>query len=331
MDDSGGLMPRPGFSRFKAVGQFFAGLLRGRPRIVFVEVTLRCNARCDFCSYWRDTRVHELADYAPVVRHFDPVAVTLTGGEPLLRADLRELVRGIKATGNRFVSVLSNGALLTRERAQDLREAGLDGLSISLNYLDERQDEERQLKGLFRHLAALVPRLADLGFARLNLNTVLLATNLDQILPLVARAREWGVGLSVSCYSPHKAGDERFVVGPRHETRLREVVDGLIQARRHDHVVSNTEWYLRRIPDYYRTGSLSGCPAGRRSVHVTPDGMVKPCPDLPSQGPWDEYSTRHAPRLDCDVCWYACRGEVQAPMDLRHMVSLGRFRGRKSA
>jgi MoaA/NifB/PqqE/SkfB family radical SAM enzyme len=322
--DDGGRVKRPGFSRGRAVGQFFASVILGRPRIVFVEVTLRCNARCSFCSYWRDTPVPELPDYAPIVRRFNPVAVALTGGEPLLRRDLCDLVRTIKATGNRFVSVLSNGALLTRERAQALHQAGLDGLSISLNYLDERQDDERQIRGLFRHLSALVPRLRDVGFARLNLNTVLLATNLDQILPLVARAREWGVGVSVSCYSPHKAGDERFVVGPQHDSQVRDVVDGLIQARAH--VVSNTEWYLRRIPDYYRTGSLPGCQAGRRTLHVTPDGLVKPCPDLPALVPWNKYVPRRASRPDCDVCWYACRGEVQAPMDLRHMVSLGTFR-----
>jgi MoaA/NifB/PqqE/SkfB family radical SAM enzyme len=285
---------------------------------------LRCNARCGFCSYWREARGTELPDYAPVIRHFNPVAVALTGGEPLLRSDLGNLVGAIKATGNRFVSVISNGALLTRERAQALREAGLDGLSISLNYLDERQDDERQIRGLFRHLSVLVPRLADLGFARLNLNTVLLATNLDQILPLVARAREWGVGMSVSCYSPHKAGDARFVVGPQHAAQVREVVQGLIEARAD--VVSNTEWYLRRIPEYYSTGSLPGCQAGRRTVHVTPDGFVKPCPDLPALVPWNKYSPRKATRPDCDVCWYACRGEVQAPMDIRHMVSLGTFR-----
>lgn len=319
MDDDGRVKK---YSRGKAVGQFFAGVIFGRPRIVFVEVTLRCNARCSFCSYWREARVPELPDYAPVIRRFNPVAVALTGGEPLLRSDLCDLVRAIKATGNRFVSVISNGALLTHERAQALRQAGLDGLSISLNYLDERQDDERQIRGLFRHLSALVPRLADLGFSRLNLNTVLLATNLDQIPLLLARAREWGVGISVSCYSPHKAGDERFVVGPQYEAQVREVVDQLIKAR---DVVSNTEWYLRRIPDYYRTGSLPGCQAGRRTIHVTPDGLVKPCPDLPALVPWNKYVPRRAPRPDCDVCWYACRGEVQAPMDIRHMISLGRF------
>ncbi|RLB09321.1 MAG: hypothetical protein DRG59_02735, partial [Deltaproteobacteria bacterium] len=50
-----------------------------------LEVTKRCNARCDFCDYWKEPRGIELDDYVPVIKHLKPLSVSLTGGEPLLR------------------------------------------------------------------------------------------------------------------------------------------------------------------------------------------------------------------------------------------------------
>ena len=49
------------------------------PRILYVEVTKRCNAFCDFCPYWQTHRRDELADYAPIVEKMKPFCVTFTG------------------------------------------------------------------------------------------------------------------------------------------------------------------------------------------------------------------------------------------------------------
>ena len=56
-----------------------------RPLSVSIEVTKRCNARCDFCDYWKITDKDELTDFTDVVRRFDPLVVVITGGEPMLR------------------------------------------------------------------------------------------------------------------------------------------------------------------------------------------------------------------------------------------------------
>ena len=64
--------------------------LRGMPLLVHFEVTMRCNARCGFCDYWKtpaDSRNHELKSFADAARYFSPMVIAFTGGEPLLRAD----------------------------------------------------------------------------------------------------------------------------------------------------------------------------------------------------------------------------------------------------
>jgi MoaA/NifB/PqqE/SkfB family radical SAM enzyme len=63
----------------------------GRPVLVHFEVTMRCNARCGFCDYWKTPsaeRENETERCADAARFFNPMLVTFTGGEPLLRRDL---------------------------------------------------------------------------------------------------------------------------------------------------------------------------------------------------------------------------------------------------
>ena len=56
------------------------------------------------------------------------------------------------------------------------------------------------------------------------------------------------------------------------------------------------------------------CHAGLRTVHISPTGHVKRCPDFPTDFHWSEFK-RYEP-IDCNACYYACRGEAQAPLRL---------------
>ena len=64
--------------------------LQRRPVLVHFDVTMRCNARCDFCDYWKTdakAKETELKSFADAARHFRPMMITFTGGEPLLQLD----------------------------------------------------------------------------------------------------------------------------------------------------------------------------------------------------------------------------------------------------
>lgn len=313
-------------STFSGLRRFALGALRGRPRTVFLEVTLRCNARCDFCRYWRLPVVEEVKDFRPIVARFSPVSVTLTGGEPLVRSDICDLVAGIRSTGDYFISLITNGIKLDIEKARRLRAAGLDGLSVSLNYPNELQDREKGVPGLYRKLADVLPGLRRLGFRRLSLNTVLMANNLGWIPSIVERAQAWGMGLTVSCYSPGKAGLHSPVIGQDQSNELRDVVE-LLKREHGSGCVENSFWYLDRIEPFHRQRHVAGCLAGRRTIHVTSQGMVRPCPELPIVSHWSSYDARKAPLPRCGVCWYACRGEVEAPLTLARIRELARYVG----
>src|SRR3954464_7221677 len=121
--------------------------LRRRPVLVHFEVTMRCNARCGFCDYWKtdpSARESELRSYADAARFFNPMLVTFTGGEPTLRPDLEDLVAQVdRAISLQYGPLITRGAMLSGERAQSLWDAGVNQFNISLDYLDERHDRAR--------------------------------------------------------------------------------------------------------------------------------------------------------------------------------------------
>ena len=144
--------------------KFFKYLARGGLLNINLEITKRCNARCNFCDYWQEESPPELTDYVPVVRQLKSLSVSLTGGEPLLRPDLANIIASLRQNfGFLVIGLVTNGLLLTSKRGRELWEAGLNELTISLDYLDERHDRDRGLPGLARHILAVVPPLKDTG------------------------------------------------------------------------------------------------------------------------------------------------------------------------
>src|SRR5919106_4935647 len=84
--------------------------LRRRPILVHFEVTMRCNAKCGFCDYWKtdpSAKATEVKSFADAARFFNPMMITFTGGEPLLRRDLESLVAGVAgAVRLKYIAVI---------------------------------------------------------------------------------------------------------------------------------------------------------------------------------------------------------------------------------
>src|SRR5689334_9887968 len=125
--------------------QFFRPL-----RDLRISVTDRCNFRCPYCmpaeifgpghAFLRDPQLMTLDEIVRIVRAFRALGVEkvrLTGGEPLLRQDVPELVRRLKQElALPAVALTTNGWLLEKH-APALRAAGLDRLNVSVDSLDD--------------------------------------------------------------------------------------------------------------------------------------------------------------------------------------------------
>lgn len=290
-----------------------------KPILVHFEVTLRCNARCGFCDYWKTdkaARDSELKSFADAARFFNPMMITYTGGEPTLRRDLEEIVAAVDAAVQvKFCSLLTHGAMLTPERAKSLWDAGIDQFNISLDYLDERHDEARGIPGLTSKILDLIPRMRSAGIDSVRFNTVIKQSNLDQILPIAERARELGCGVNFSSYSDSKNGNRDGIIADDRYEELAAVTAQLLEfKKRHRGVIANSDYYLETIPLHVRGEMKEPCRSGMRTIHINPTGHVKRCPDFPADFHWTDF--RKYKPIDCNACYYACRGEAQAPLRL---------------
>lgn len=293
--------------------------VRRRPVLVHFEVTMRCNARCGFCDYWKtpaEARDSELKSFADAARFFNPMLVTFTGGEPLLRRDLEELVAAVRAEVRLgYITLITHGGMLTPQRATSLWDAGVDQFNISLDYLDGRHDAARGIPGLTAKIFSTVDAMRSAGMHGIRFNTVIKSDNLDQLLPLVHRAAELGAGVNFSVYTDFKNGNRDFLLQNGFASAAEDVIAELLAYKRKRRgIITNSDYYLEQIPRYLRGEMHEPCQSGIRTIHVDPTGHVKRCPDFPTDFHWKEYAPYQA--IDCNRCYYACRGEAQAPLQL---------------
>jgi MoaA/NifB/PqqE/SkfB family radical SAM enzyme len=304
--------------------------LRRRPMLVSFEVTMRCNARCGFCDYWKtpaSDKATEIDSFAAAARHFSPMMITFTGGEPLLRRDLEDLVRSVRsAVPLTYVTLITHGGMLSLERGKSLWEAGIDQFSISLDYLDGRHDAARGIPGLTARIFDTAAAMRAAGIDGIRFNTVIRNDNIDQLLPIVEKAALLGIGVNFSLYTDLKNGNTAHLVRDREVRDAVRAIDELLRFKRlRRGIITNSDHYLSSIPRYLRGESLGPCQSGMRTLHVTPQGQVKRCPDFPTDGHWSGHK-RYEP-IACNACFYACRGEAQAPLRPSRaldMLALGR-------
>ena len=290
-----------------------------RPISVQFEVTLRCNAKCGFCDYWKtpgEAKAHELKSFADAARFFNPMIITFTGGEPTLRRDLEDVVSAVNgAVRVKYISIVTHGGMLTPERALSLWDAGINQFNISLDYLDGRHDVARGIPGLTDKIMRTVPVLREKGIDNVRFNTVIKDDNLDQILPIVTRAQEIGAGVNFSLYTDNKNGNTEHLLRPEQMRELDDVIAQLLALKRRKRgIIVNSDYYLEQMPRYVRRELTEPCRAGLRTIHLSPTGHVKRCPDFPTDFHWTDYKPYKA--INCNACYYACRGEAQAPLRL---------------
>src|SRR5918992_2181492 len=198
--------------------------VRRMPVLVHFEVTLRCNARCGFCDYWKtdpSARATELKSFADAARYFNPMLVTFTGGEPLLRRDLEDLVAAVaRAIRLKYVTLITHGGMLSRERGRSLWDAGINQFNISLDYLDGRHDAARGIPGLTAKIFKNVAIMRERGIDSIRFNSVIKDDNLDQLIAIVRRAAALGCGVNFSVYTDAKNGNRSHLVRDRHRAEL---------------------------------------------------------------------------------------------------------------
>lgn len=165
-----------------------------------VSVTDRCNIRCFYCMPLENVVFrprHELLTFEEIERFVRVVAtlgvskLRLTGGEPLVRSELPELVRRLAAVpGIKDLALTTNGLLLA-EHAAALKAAGLHRLNVSLDTLNETTFERISRRTGLQKVVDGIFAAQRAGFERIRLNAVAIrGLSEDDLVPLAAFSRE---------------------------------------------------------------------------------------------------------------------------------------------
>ena len=318
----------------KLSGYGMRNYITKHPIVVSYEVTLSCNCNCRHCDLGgviRDESQITPEEYRDLTRQLKPVAAQISGGEPLLRKDIAAVVRAIKEGGVQYAILVTNGVLLNESNYLQLREAGVNQFSVSLDFPDERHDEFRRRPGLYKRLEQTLPRLAKFGFRDIILNTAITKANLGEISPLSRKAIEWGVDISYSAYTALRTGNQDYYLNSREDLEiLRQAINELLQLRRHNAHLVNPELTLRDTLRFFERGYMPNCKAGVRFLVVMPDGSLVPC---------SLHRIKYASRREmieefsrtnrCDKCYVAIRSYSEmsflshaknVPGYLKHMI-----------
>ncbi|HIA01323.1 MAG TPA: radical SAM protein [Myxococcales bacterium] len=268
------------------------------PHVVAWNLTRRCNLACAHCyisagpwqSTGMDLRADEFRRIADQIFEVNPSPMfILTGGEPLVRDDLEELVRYAVQKGATVV-VGTNGTGLTNERIASLMDAGVTGVAISIDSLDERYHNR------FRHgetalgdTMAAVERLKVAGLDFI-IQTSLTHGNRHELDALVAWSAEQGA-VSFNLYFLVETGRGAGMNGLE-ATENAEVLLDLVRLQKEYRgrmlIRSKCQPSLMRHvfendPDSPILNYSTRCPCGMQYLRITPEGKVTPCPYLPRE------------------------------------------------
>jgi cyclic pyranopterin phosphate synthase len=165
-----------------------------------ISVTDRCNIRCFYCmpadnvEFMPKENLLSFEEIERVVRIGTTLGidrVRLTGGEPLVRRDLHVLVRKLAAVPGIIDIGLTTNGILLEEQAQELRDAGLKRLNISLDALDPEIFRKVTRREGYERVLAGIQAARDVGFSPIKLNAVSVrGLTEDQIIPFGKLARE---------------------------------------------------------------------------------------------------------------------------------------------
>jgi pyrroloquinoline quinone biosynthesis protein E len=251
------------------------------PLALIAELTHRCPLHCVYCSnpLELEQRANELSTdvWARVFREASELGVLqadLTGGEPLARTDIADLIRAARAAGL-YVNFITSGLPFDEGKLASLVEAGLDHLQLSFQGAQEEIAQE--ISGTKSH----AQKLRVLGWLRnfrvaVTLNFVIHRRNIDQIPEMLAIAESSSATriefASVQYYGWAFANRENLLP-------TREQLDGSME------LIKQAQERLKGkiriesvVPDYYAKypkACMGGW--GRKLVLITPNGDALPC------------------------------------------------------
>jgi cyclic pyranopterin phosphate synthase len=262
----------------------------GRPLLnLRIAITGRCNLSCSYChgegeerpskNVIKEMRTEEIVHVAEIAVGLGISRIKLTGGEPLVRSDVRDIVKGISALPRLAdLSMTTNGTLLA-PLARKLHASGLKRLNISLPTLDSKVYNELtggRVEDVLRGVKAAV----EVGFSPVKLNMLILKGANEHAVPeMIEFAAQTGIVLQLIELEPinmtSKHYSEKHKTLDEYETMLKQkaVKIETRQYMQNRHIYYLPHAKVEVIRPIENTEFCLHC----TRLRVTSDGKLKPC------------------------------------------------------
>ncbi len=255
-------------------------------RMVAWELTRNCNLNCIHCRAAADMGPHsdeltftECTRVIDEIRSFSDPTIILTGGEPLMRDDIFDIISYGSEKGLRMVIAI-NGTLLDASKAKRLKESGIKRVSMSLDGKDAAGHD--RFRGVTGSFDAVIKGTALLRQAALDfqINTTVTRLNVDVIEDIYHTVKDVGaIGWHVFLLVPVGRGEG--LKGEELNTKMYEaVLEDLYDIEKRNEL----EIKVTCAPHYYRivkqkgdTPKSAGCLAGKSFMFISHTGIAQPC------------------------------------------------------
>lgn len=300
-------------------------LTPNRPYHAQWMLTRKCNFRCRGCNVWRQPDAGELSTEEvkrgmDILRDLGVVDLVLSGGNPLLREDIDEIIR---YASELFITTIYDNGSMAVKKIDALRHADLVAISIdSLN--PKRNDYIRGMKGAWRNAMQAVEELHQKGIS-VGVAPTISQFNLYEIIDFT----EYFVGKDIpvwySLYSYDSSSDQShlFKIGKKDEEftivdkeAMVKVCDALLDMKKKNKNILMTTRLLKAIKNLYRTGERPWeCRAFRNFFMIDHVGRVAGCHlhdpaatvfDLPKIWKSPELKALRSKYSRCTKCTYMC-------------------------
>ena len=262
--------------KLRSTREFLRGLFdTAHPLLVQIIPIRRCNIDCGYCNEY--DKVSPPVPTDVMKRRIDKLAelgtsvVAFSGGEPMLHPDLNELIRHIRSHGM-MAGLITNGYFLVPKRIEELNDAGLDFLQISIDNVEPDEVSKKSLRVLDKKLQ----NLRDYAAFDVNINSVLGGgiKNAEDARTINKRARELGFSTSIGII--HDGEGLLKPLGPVERKVYDEVsaaINGPLQVFKnlYSGITNFQEKLADGQPNEWR------CRAGARYLYICEDGLVHYC------------------------------------------------------
>lgn len=319
-----------------------AVLTRRSPVYVQFALSKRCNLKCAMCravesrKQENELNLSQIDKLAAVLAKLGAGIVILTGGEPLLRQDLDEIVRIFTRKGLE-VRLQTNGILAAEEKVASLVSAGLREVTLSLDTLDaDKQDMINNQQGswdkIIRSLALfshMLPKKANIS----GVNTVVSAMNISEIPKIIKFVSRIGfysslIPVHLSCSGiPQsfiiRGSDRRFEFTGDNFGLIDRTYAKVIEMKKQGYFVQNSFRFLKESRAFLKYGRVKWpCDSPYLYFSISPGGYFLPCVDLQADKSMldddfievfrsKEFKRKVRSMVEkCAGCFYACYPEI---------------------